>query len=121
VRYLCTCCGAVSRTSSRVLRECRALFSCCRASFVRVTRAVRTRCHTSFACVACATYTCRSPCRASFARISRVDDAGRMTSARDNKLFLLMNAHVNNVNLSGHIFWILNLRLAQLIFIRLIF
>jgi hypothetical protein len=45
------------------------LFSCCRASFARVTRAVRTRCHTSFACVACVTYTCRSPCRASFARV----------------------------------------------------
>jgi hypothetical protein len=81
-----------------------ALFSCCHASFARVTRAVRTRCHTSFACVACATYTCRSPCRASFTHISRVDDAGRTTSSRDNKLFALMNTHVNNVNLSGFIF-----------------
>jgi hypothetical protein len=81
-----------------------ALFSCCRASFVRVTRAVRTRCHTSFTCVACATYTCRSPCCTSFAHISRVDDAGRTTSSRDNKLFSLMNTHVNNVNLSGFIF-----------------
>jgi hypothetical protein len=71
---------------------------------VRVTRAVCTRCHTSFACVACATYSCRSPCRASFTRISRVDDAGRTTSAHDNKLFSLTNTHVNNVNLSGHIF-----------------
>jgi hypothetical protein len=26
------------------------------------------------------------------------------TSARDNKLFLLINTHVNNVNSSGHIF-----------------
>jgi hypothetical protein len=81
-----------------------ALFSCCHASFARVTRAVRTRCHTSFACVVCATYTCRSPCRASFAHISRVDDVGRTTSSRDNKLFALMNTHVNNVNLSGFIF-----------------
>ena len=81
-----------------------ALFSCCRASFVRVTRAVRTRRHTLFACVACATYSCRSPCRASFARISRVDDSGHTTSTHDNKLFSLTNTHVNNVNLSGHIF-----------------
>jgi hypothetical protein len=44
------------------------LFSCCRASFARVARAVRTRRHTSFACVAGATYSCRSPCRATFAR-----------------------------------------------------
>jgi hypothetical protein len=65
---------------------------------------VPARRHTSFACVACATYSCRSPCRASFARISRVDDAGRTTSAHDNKLFSLTNTHVNNVNLSGHIF-----------------
>ena len=81
-----------------------ALFSCCHASFARVTRAVRTRCHTSFACVACATYSCHSPCRASFARISRVGGAGRTKSARDNKLLSLTNTHVNNVNLSGHIF-----------------
>jgi hypothetical protein len=81
-----------------------ALFSCCRVSFACVTRAVRTRCHTSFACVVCATYSCRSSCHASFARISRVDDAGRTTSAHDNKLFSLTKTHVNNVNLSGHIF-----------------
>jgi hypothetical protein len=80
------------------------LLSCCRASFARVARAVRTRRHTLFACVACGTYSCRSPCRASFAHISRVDDAGRTTSARDNKLFSLTNTHVNNVNLSCHIF-----------------
>ena len=86
------------------VRIVQALFSCCRASFARVTRAVRTRYHTSFACVACVTYTCRSPCCASFARISRVDDTGRTTSARDNKLFSLVNTHVNNVNLSGLIF-----------------
>jgi hypothetical protein len=81
-----------------------ALFSCCRASIERGTRAVRTRCHTSSACVACATYACRSPCRASFTHISRVDGAGRTTSARDNKLFLLIITHVNNNNLSGHTF-----------------
>jgi hypothetical protein len=73
-------------------------------AFARVTCAVRTRCHTSFACVVCATYTCRSPCCVSFARILRVDDAGRTTSARNNKLFLLIITHVNNINLSGHTF-----------------
>ena len=83
------------------VRIVHALFSCCRASFARAVRTCR---HTLFACVACATYSCRSPCRASFARISRVDDAGRTTSAHDNKLFSLTNTHVNNVNLSGHIF-----------------
>jgi hypothetical protein len=44
---------------SRAFRVCgarrrhvvRALFSCCRASFVRVTRAVRTHCHTSLPCL----------------------------------------------------------------------
>jgi hypothetical protein len=76
----------------------------CRASFARVTRAVRTRCHTSYACVACATYLCHSSCRASFARISRVGGAGRTKSTRDNKLLSLTNTHVNNVNLSGRIF-----------------
>jgi hypothetical protein len=65
---------------------------------------VAARRHTSFACVACATYSCRSPCRASFACISHIDDAGRTTSAHDNKLFSLTNTHVNNVNLSGRIF-----------------
>jgi hypothetical protein len=69
-----------------------------------VARAVRTRRHTSFACVTCATCSRRSPCHASFARISRIDDAGRTTSAHDNKLFSLTNTHINNVNLPGHIF-----------------
>jgi hypothetical protein len=74
------------------------------APFARVTCAVRTRCHTLFAYVACATYTCRSPCYASFARILRVDNAGRTTSSRNNKLFLLIITHVNNINLLGHTF-----------------
>jgi hypothetical protein len=68
-----------------------------RVSHVRFARVVT---H-DVACVIC---TCRLPRRASFARISRVDDAGRTTSARDNKLFSLTNTRVNNVNLSGHIF-----------------
>jgi hypothetical protein len=86
------------------VRIVQALFSCCRAPFACVTRAVRTHCYTSFACVACATYTCRSPCCVSFARISRVDDADRTTSAHNNKLSLLIITHVNNINLSGHTF-----------------
>jgi hypothetical protein len=93
-------CGACRRRL--FVRIVRALFSCCRASIARVTRAVRTRCHVSSACVACATYACCSPCRASFARISRVDGAGRTKSSRDNKLFLFIVTHVNNNNLSGH-------------------
>jgi hypothetical protein len=86
------------------------LISCCRVSFARVTRAVRTRRHTSFACVACSTYKCRSPCRASFTRISRVDGAGRTTSAHDDKLFSLTNTHVNNINLTT--FYLFNICLA---------
>jgi hypothetical protein len=86
------------------VRIVHSLLLCCRASFARVARAVRTRRHTLFACVACATYSCRLPCRTSFARISRVDGTGRTTSTRDNKLLSLTNAHGNNVNLSGHIF-----------------
>jgi hypothetical protein len=82
----------------------RALFVCCLASYARVTRAARTRCHTSFACNTCAIYTCRLPCRTSLARISRVDHVGYATSARDNKLLSLIIIYVNNVNLSGHIF-----------------
>jgi hypothetical protein len=86
------------------VRIVHALFSCCRSSFVRATRVVHTCCHTSFACVACAAYACRSPCCTSFAHISCVDDTGRTTSARNNKLFSLMSIHVNNVNMSGLIF-----------------
>jgi hypothetical protein len=106
-RESCTsshCLHAVCTCGARRCRVVHALFSCCRASFARVTRAVRTRCHTSFVCVACATYTCRLPCRASFTRISRVDDVGRTMSERDNKLFSLTNTHVNHVNSSSHIF-----------------
>jgi hypothetical protein len=79
-------------------------FVCCLTSFACVAHVVRTRCRTLFACVACAIYMCRSPCRASLARITRVDHMCRATSTRDNKLFSLINTHVNNVNSSGHIF-----------------
>jgi hypothetical protein len=75
-----------------------------RASFACVARAVRTRCHTSFVCVACAIYTCLLTCRTSLARISRVDHVCRASSVRDNKLFSLINTHVNNTNWPCHIF-----------------
>ena len=39
-----------------------------------------------------------------FCIVSRVDHVCRAASARDNKLFSLINTHVNNVNSSGHIF-----------------
>jgi hypothetical protein len=98
------CLRAVRTCGAHRRRVVRALFLCCHASIARGTRAVRTCCHTLSACVACATYACRSPCRASFTRISRVDGAGHTTSARDNKLFLLIITHVNNNSLSGHTF-----------------
>jgi hypothetical protein len=70
----------------------------CRARcFACVARAIRTRCHTSCACVACVICTCRLPRRASLARISRVDHAGRAASARDDKLFSLIITHVNKL------------------------
>jgi hypothetical protein len=102
------CLHAVRTCGARRRRVVRAYSSCVILVLSRVVRACRAcGSHVSSHdvwCVACATCTCRSPCHASFARISRVDDAGRTTSARDNKLFSLMNTHVNNVNLSGHIF-----------------
>jgi hypothetical protein len=39
-----------------------------------------------------------------FYTVSRVDHVCHAAFARDNKLFSLTNTHVNNVNLSGHIF-----------------
>jgi hypothetical protein len=108
----CACHHAVrarSRVDSLVVahiisRVNRALFARRRCSFACVARAVRTRCHTSFACISCAIYTCRLACRASLARISHVDHMCRAESARDNKLFSLINTHVNKVNSSHHIF-----------------
>jgi hypothetical protein len=38
------------------------------------------------------------------ARISRVDHVCRVASTHDNKLFLLINTYVNNVNSSGRVF-----------------
>ena len=66
-----------------------------RVPFARVvTRRVRAS-RVPFARVAC------SPrVRAS----SYVDHVCRVASTRDNKLFSVTNTHVNNVNLSGHIF-----------------
>ena len=39
-----------------------------------------------------------------FCTVSRVDHVCRAASARGNKLFSLINTHVNNGNLLGHIF-----------------
>jgi hypothetical protein len=63
----------------------------------RVARAIRTRCNTSCACVMCVICMCRLPRRASLARISGVDHAGRTTTARDNKLFSFIITHVNKL------------------------
>jgi hypothetical protein len=91
----------VSHLSSR---HPRAVRTRCHASFACVACAICTCCHTSCACVACAIYTCRLPCRVSLVHISHVDHVGRATSASDNKLFSLIITHVNNVNSSGHMF-----------------
>jgi hypothetical protein len=97
-------------------RACHAL-SCVlfRVSQCYLARIVACRSHT----LSCAVRTRR---RALFAllarlhtllaRISHVDHACRVTSARDNKLFSLINTHVSNVNLLGHMFKIINLRFA---------
>jgi hypothetical protein len=72
-------------------------------------------------CVSRVLFTCVARLVAHVARISRVNHVCRAASARDKKLFSLINTHVNNVNSLGHIFWIINLRLARLIFIGLVF
>jgi hypothetical protein len=92
---------------TRRSRVSRVLFACVVTRRLRASRVPFTR-------VACLAH-------ASLARILCVDHMCRVASARDNKLFSLMNTRVDNVNLSSHIFWIINLRLAQLICIRLIF
>jgi hypothetical protein len=85
--------------------------------------------HVVFACRACGL--CASPrvgralshvCRAPGSRVTRFSRVGhvyRVASARDNKLFSLINTYVNN--LSGRVFSIVNLRFARLIIVRLIF
>jgi hypothetical protein len=63
-------------------------------------------------------------CRASASRVTRFSRVGhvcRVASAHDNKLFSLINTYVNNDNLSGRVFPIVNLRFARLIMVRLIF
>jgi hypothetical protein len=82
---------------ARAVRMCGARHRC-------VVRALFACCHTSFACIACAIYTCRLPYHASLARILCVDHVGRAASACDNKLFSLIITHANNVNMSSHIF-----------------
>jgi hypothetical protein len=73
----------VLRASPHVVsRVIRALFARRRHSFARSCRAFGSR----------------------VARISRVEHVCRVVSAHDNKLFSLINSHVNNVNSLGHIF-----------------
>ena len=117
--------------------------------FVRIvhalfSRAVRTRCRMSCAYVACVgassrivacyraactiSHACSRAihalfaCRQHFLRafVPRVWFKYRATSLCDNKLVSSIT-HVSNVNLLGHVFKIINLRFALLIFIRLIF
>ena len=82
---------------SRCLRVVRARCACC---FARRTCFSRT----SSACITYAIYTYCFLCRASLARISRVDYVCRTTSARDNKLLSLIDTHANNINSRGRIF-----------------
>jgi hypothetical protein len=108
VRASFRACRARSRDDSRAVVRVVALTRALSCGLFRVLSArysysVVCR-HTLCPCVACAIYMCRLPCRASLACISCVDHACRTASARNNKLFSLTNTHVNNVNLSGHIF-----------------
>jgi hypothetical protein len=108
-----------SCASSHCLRAVRT----CGAHRRRVVRVYSSCVILVLSCVVCACHTCgshapshvvcvRRVCHLlmSFAlpRIVRtylaVGSTGRTTSARDNKLVSLTNTHVNNVNLSGHIF-----------------
>jgi hypothetical protein len=71
-----------------------ALFSCCRASFARVAHAVRTRRHMLFACVACATYSCR--CLAAHrSHVSRVS----MTRVTRRLLMIISCFHLRTLTL----------------------
>ena len=76
-----------SRIDSRVSRAVMRVVS-------RVAVLLRERRHVSFMSVACAI---RTRCRAPFRRCHAV-------SARDYKLFSLINTRVDNVNSSSHIF-----------------
>jgi hypothetical protein len=107
-RHSGACRGVILRASftsvARAVRMCRrALFTRCRA-----TRMLSRACSRVIrALFACRRHSFARSCRASgsrVARISRVDHVCRAASTRDNKLFLLINTHVNNINLLDHIF-----------------
>jgi hypothetical protein len=90
----------VARVVSRVLR-----------ALLRVVRVVRARRHAVRAHCACRNAVSRASslvihaCRSCYLHaLSRVVHVCRAVSARDNKLFSLINTHVNNVNSSCHIF-----------------
>jgi hypothetical protein len=95
----------------------RAWCACCRV----LSRVLFARIVTCRLCVSRVPFTCATRLVTHVACISFVDHVCRATSSRDNKLFSLINTHINNVNSSGHIFWIINLRFTRLIFIRLVF
>lgn len=100
-----------------------------RAMVCWIARAVlRVSRHVLFACGSCTSpHVVRAlghVCRASSSRVTRFSRVGhvcRVASASDNKLFSLVNTYVNNDNLSGWVFPIVNLRFARLIIVRLIF
>jgi hypothetical protein len=108
----------VSRAVPRVVAcvvTCRSRVShmwfhvCC--ALLRVVRVVRARRHAVRAHCACRNAVSRASsfvvhaCRSCYLHaLSRVVHVCRAVSARDNKLFSLINTHVNNVNSSCHIF-----------------
>ena len=104
----CWIARVVLRASPHVVFTCRACGSCASLHVVYALSRV---------CPCVVAYYSRAVCASStflrafvphiwfaVARISRVNYACRAASSRDNKLFSLIDTHVNNVNLSGRIF-----------------
>jgi hypothetical protein len=103
-RVSCALPRVIRARAAVLFRACRrVLFACCHA-----TRTLSRECsHVIRALFVCRRYSFARSCRASdsrVARISHVDHVCRAASTRDNKLFLLMNTHVNNIDLLDHIF-----------------
>ena len=123
-RVRCFACHVLSRALSRVVRVYRTCcFTCvARAPVCCACRLCVTSCRTRTVCVPQCCFARVVACRSRVSRVllSRVVHFCRAVSARDNKLFSLINTHVNNINLSGHIFYIINLTFVRLILIRLI-
>jgi hypothetical protein len=102
------CLRAVRTCGARRRCVVRAYSSCVILVLSRVIRACRACGSHASSHVVCVRLVCHLLMSLALSRIvrtySRVSGAGRVTSARDNKLLSLTNTHVNNVNLSGHIF-----------------